>query len=553
MPGTSTADAGNTAQHRKLRGAYFTPEALTRFVTDWAIRGKDDVVLEPSAGEAAFLVDAVRRLREHGATEPVVHGVEVHPQSALNAHDRVVACGGKPDIITQDFFQVEPAAGYTAVVGNPPYIRYQDFSGESRTLSRAAALRAGVSLTALASSWAAFTVHSALFLKPGGRMGLVLPAELLSVNYAAAVRSFLFERFRSVELVLFSEQVFPDAEADVVLLLADGFEEGPAGHATIYETQNAGSLHALNEPLTWTPEDPSGKWTALLLAPEADQALRGLLASERFTALQSWGETTLGMVTGNNKFFTLSPARVGELGLPRRDLIRLSPPGSSHLRGLELDSSDMKTLGAEGRATWLFRPSDRPSAAALAYIQAGQVVGVDEAYKCRVRTPWYRVPLLPPADILLTYMNADTPRLTTNSAAAHHLNSVHGVYLKDEARDIGRELLPIASLNSVTLLSAEMVGRSYGGGVLKLEPREADQWAVPSLGHVREYADALREIRPTVASLLRHGDLMAAVKHVDEALLLNSGAVSEPKLNQIRQAHRASVDRRLARGRSGRR
>ena len=35
-------------------------------------------------------------------------------------------------------------------------------------------------------------VHAALFLRPGGRMALVLPAELLSVNYAAAVRKFLF-------------------------------------------------------------------------------------------------------------------------------------------------------------------------------------------------------------------------------------------------------------------------------------------------------------------------------------------------------------------------
>ncbi|MDQ0027880.1 hypothetical protein J2X90_005716 [Variovorax paradoxus] len=61
-------------------------------------------------------------------------------------------------------------------------------------------------------------------------MGLVLPAELLSVNYAAPVRRFLFGRFRDVELVLFDEQVLPAAEveADVGLLLADGYLEGPA-------------------------------------------------------------------------------------------------------------------------------------------------------------------------------------------------------------------------------------------------------------------------------------------------------------------------------------
>jgi adenine-specific DNA-methyltransferase len=37
----------------------------------------------------------------------------------------------------------------------------------------------------------------------------VLPAELLSVNYAAPVRRYLTERFAHVRLVLFDERVFP--------------------------------------------------------------------------------------------------------------------------------------------------------------------------------------------------------------------------------------------------------------------------------------------------------------------------------------------------------
>ena len=72
-------------------------------------------------------------------------------------------------------------------------------------------------------------------------------------------------------------------------------------------------------------------------------------------------------------------------------------------------------------------------------------------------------------------MNADTPRLCTNRAQAHHLNSVHGVYLTGPLRRLGMDLLPVAALNSMTLLAAETVGRAYGGGMLKLEPREADR------------------------------------------------------------------------------
>lgn len=548
----TAATPADTAELRKARGAFFTPDAITRYVTDWAIRSSTDSVLEPSAGDAAFLVQAVRRLQEHGSGAPNVDGVEIHEHSAVVARRRVEEAGGNPNITVSDFFLVEPQPRYSVVVGNPPYIRYQDFSGDSRTRSRAAALKAGVSLTALASSWAAFTVHSALFLKDGGRMGLVLPAELLSVNYAAAVRQFLFDRFRSVELVLFTEQVFPEAEADVVLLLADGFNEGPTDHATIYQAQDAEALASLSGSLTWKPSDPSAKWTGLLVDPDAVEPLRTLRAEGHFTSLDTWGDTTLGMVTGNNRYFALSPARVKELGLPRKDLVRLSPPGSSHLRGLELSTGAMTKLGQQGKSTWLFRPADKPSPASQAYIDAGHLAGVDEAYKCRVRKPWYRVPLLRPADLLLTCMNADTPRLTTNTAGAHHLNSVHGVYLDDQNRELGRELLPIASLNSVTLLNAEMVGRSYGGGILKLEPREADVWAMPSPAHVQTCADQLRLIKPDVAKLLQQGGLIAAVKLVDSVVLVGAGVITESELDHVRDAHAALAGRRQARGRSGR-
>lgn len=132
--------------------------------------------------------------------------------------------------------------------------------------------------------------------------------------------------------------------------------------------------------------------------------------------LQQWGETTLGMVTGNNKFFALSSQQIRAAGLEPNDLLRLSPPGSRHLRGLELSADALANLGRAGAATWLFRPPGRLSAAAAAYVASGAAREVSQAYKCRVRTPWWRVPLVPPADLLLTYMNADAPRVVDNAA-----------------------------------------------------------------------------------------------------------------------------------------
>lgn len=552
MP-TNLALVPDTAELRKARGAFFTPDAIAEFVTNWAVRSSSDRVLEPSCGEAAFLTQAVGRLRQlqvaEGALEatPRVDGVEIHHASAAEAARIIRAAGGEPRIQTSDFFLVDPEPTYTAVIGNPPYIRYQDFSGDARARSREAALRAGVNMSGLASSWAAFTVHSSLMLRKGGRLGLVVPAELLSVNYAAEVRRFLFERFAHVDLVLFTERVFPEVQEEVVLLLADGYEEGGTKHASIYQAQNAAALSDTLAATTWTPSDPSDKWTPSLLSPAALGVYSTLLRDGDFTALETWGDTTLGMVTGNNKYFSLSPQKVGDLGLTTSDLIKLSPPGSSHLRGLTFSSEAWRALGSKGSATYLFRPGDSPSNAARDYIAAGEATSVHTAYKCRVRKTWWQVPLVKPADLFLTYMNADTPRITTNEAKALHLNSVHGIYLRPEHRSLGRSLLPVAALTSMTLVGAETVGRSYGGGMLKIEPREADRLPVPSPAVVESATDALEAIRPQLATRLRYGRLIEAAKLVDEVLLVGELGMKRSDVRALRDAHAELWARRTAR------
>jgi hypothetical protein len=176
---------------------------------------------------------------------------------------------------------------------------------------------------------------------------------------------------------------------------------------------------------------------------------------------------------------------------------------------------------------------------------------VHVAYKCRVRTPWWRVPLVPPADLLLTYMNADTPRLSTNTANARHLNSVHGVYLNKPVRQLGKALLPLASITSMTLVGAETVGRAYGGGMLKLEPREADRLPVPSPALVEAAAGRLKTVRPQVAGLLRGGKLTEAARIVDDVLLFDQLGMTRKAVRVLRDAHEHLAGRRVARARHG--
>lgn len=538
---------GDSSDLRKARGAFFTPPAVARFINQWAIQSTDAAVLEPSCGEAVFLHEAGLGGKHSGT----LVGVELHAASAAEAERTLRSEGITADIHAGDFFFHEEFGSYDAVVGNPPYVRYQGWTGEARAKSREAALRAGVNLTNLASSWAAFTVHSALHLRKGGRLGLVLPAELLTVNYAAPVRRFLLEHFSDVTLVLFEERVFPSVEVEAVLLLADGYNptgETGTDRMHVHQVRDVDGLKSLAAARQWTPPARGGRWSAGLMSADGLAAYARVTSHPGFTTLDTWGDTTLGMVTGNNKFFALSPAKKRELGLADSDVIRLSPPGSRHLRGLTLTRDGLERLGEDSQATYLFRPAGEPSKAAQRYIASGEDLDVDTAYKCRVRTPWWRVPYLRPADLFLTYMNADTPRLSTNGARAHHLNSVHGIYLHAAHRTSGMRLLPIASLNSVTLLGAETVGRAYGGGMLKIEPREADVLPMPSPALVAKHRDALAALRPSVAGLLRAGRLLDAVAAVDAVLLTRGLRTSKRDLLSLRTEQGALAARRVARG-----
>lgn len=538
----------DTAELRKARGAFFTPDEVADFITEWAVRSSADRVLEPSCGEAAFLAPVGARLRDLGAADvgqDQLHGVELHEASAHHARALLEEAGLGARIVVADFFDAPLEPGYDAVVGNPPYIRYQDFTGEARAKSRRAALAAGVRLTNLSSSWAAFVVRAAELVKLRGRLGLVLPAELLAVNYAGPVRSYLLRRFASVRLIVFSERVFPGVLEEVVLLLAEG--EGPCDRITISQARNLDDLESLAS-VAWRPPVPDAKWTPALLSAEQASTYAELAEELGFTLLGSWGSIDLGMVTGNNGYFTLPASRVRELGLKAADVLRISPPGSRHLRGLTVNDAMWEELRSRGRRTYLFAPDrERPAAAARRYIKSGEAESVHEAYKCRVRKPWWRVPLVGVPDLFLTYMNHDAPRLVANEARLRYLNSVHGVTLKANLRDLGRDFLPIALLNSLSLLGAELVGRSYGGGLLKVEPKEGDLIPVPSPETLRSVTPALRALQLEVARHLRAGNLESVVKLVDRVLLVEHHGLKRHQVASLRGSRASLFDRRAAR------
>ena len=543
---------------RRARGAFFTPEPIAAHLASWAVRSDPRAtILDPTCGEAVFLLAAGRELKVAGC-EPSdldqrLYGVDLHIES-LDAASRLLEAEGlDAHLLVEDFFAVatpdqlgSPLPYMDAVVGNPPFVRYQQHVGATRQRSASAALRQGVRLNGLASSWAALLVHACGFLKPEGRLAMVLPAELLTVSYAEPVRAWLRRRFEKVHLVLFDRLQFEDALEKVVLVLAEG--SGGCDAFSLYHVEDSQDLRSIKPYVNWsvTPAG-EGKWTDLLIPHRQRQLFRRVVA-EHFVPLSQYGTTELGIVTGANSFFTLPESTRLRYGLEEDQLVRIVPPGTRHLKGTTFSRQQWHALRDADERVWLLRPEPGDVRAGLkAYIASGEAEGVHEAYKCQIRSPWWRPPIVSAPDLFFTYMSHRYPRLIANAANVTFVNSMHGVRLTAEDSTATKAALPLLCLNSVTMLGAEIFGRSYGGGILKMEPREASTLPMPSARLVERAWNELKPHKDVLERQLRAGTWTSVVKQVDAALLGAAAGLSEPEIAGLLDAARSLRIRRLGR------
>lgn len=251
-------------------------------------------------------------------------------------------------------------------------------------------------------------------------------------------------------------------------------------------------------------------------------------------------------MTGANKYFTMSELTRLEYGLAAEQLARISPPGTRHLRGLSFRPKDWEALRDTGESVWILQPPvDDETSTLRRYLEHGESLGVPEAYKCQVRSPWWRPSLVSPPDLFFTYMSHRYPRLIANPAKVSFVNSMHGVRLKADAPKCAKSALPLLALNSVTMLGAEIYGRSYGGGVLKMEPREAASLPVPAPRVLEAAWKRLSNERSRLDRQLRNGLRTTVAKRVEEVLLRDILKLAAGDAQGLHEAARSLRERRL--------
>lgn len=468
---------------QKLRGGFYTQPAIASFLARWVKVSKPKSILEPSCGDGAFL-DAIEDARIPSVKR--VTACELNEKEAEKAAARtsLPVKMQRTDFLRWYLFFGQNEEGFDAVVGNPPFIRYQYLPAEQQMLAEKIFGQLKLPFTKHTNAWVPFVLASIRLLKPGGRLAMVIPSELFHIPHAQSLRRYLAEQCSKI-LILDPEEIwFDDTLQGTVLLMAEkkrDVSEKSRGVAIVPVKSR--------DALAGDPEDYfqnaaytngvtiEGKWMPVFLSLRERALLAELKARDDVRKFADIASVDVGIVTGANKFFLVSDATVSEFALQRWAHPMFGR--SDHVKGLVYSDSDHevnKETGLPANFLWFEEEQiEKLPQNVRDYLDIGLSQKLHTRFKCRTRRTWYKVPSVYSAPVAMLKRAHHYPRLVLNSADAYTTDTAYRI----RPLGINPEALVLGFVNSLTCLTAEMEGRHYGGGVLELVPSEIERLLIP--------------------------------------------------------------------------
>lgn len=492
---------------QKLRGGYYTPYDLAHYLSNWVAETNPKTVLEPSCGDGIFLESLSATLPAHTS----ITAIELDSEEAKLAAERAGAFkNSNINVICADFLEwhlvsEQKSSQYDAIVGNPPFIRYQYLSKKDQEFSERIFKQHSLRFTKHTNAWVPFVIASLSMLRPGGRLAMVLPSEILHVLHAQSLRFYIGQQCKKLIIIDPEEIWFDGTLQGAVLLLAEK-KNNVNEHTTglgIIQTRGESFLdqspsHYFNKTNFINGKTVEGKWTRALLTKKELDIFDGVTTSENVHQFTDIANVDVGLVTGANKFFLVNDETVHNY-----DLEKWSHPmfgRSEHCPGILYDEKQHKNnsdAGLPSNFLW-FDVNDvsELSNRVNEYIRLGESKNLHTRYKCRIRKPWYKVPSVYATRVGMLKRAHDMPRLILNEVGAYTTDTAYRI----TTDNVDAKKFVYCFINSLTALSSELEGRHYGGGVLELVPSEIEKLYVPIPTRTRTAMKTLDKMIRNVSS-----------------------------------------------------
>jgi type I restriction-modification system DNA methylase subunit len=238
---------------RHQLGQFYTPPAVARLISRWAIRSPNERVLDGGCGSGTFLIEAYKRLlllkfnKEYGKSYPTckeninehqeildnLYGVDINAFAAqltsLHLMFMEPRCPfSRLNIEVRDFFSISKG-DFDAVIGNPPYTRWVEIPEATKELIRKSVgnlmrdydLVPDIGRGREPGIYVYWILHATKnLLKNGGRLGMIISNMWLQTDYGIDFGKFLLDNFKIKALIDISYRLF-EALISIVIILAE--------------------------------------------------------------------------------------------------------------------------------------------------------------------------------------------------------------------------------------------------------------------------------------------------------------------------------------------
>lgn len=468
-----------TREERYRLGQFFTPQPIADFMADAVREVEPETVLDPGVGGGVLL----RAVGEG----PRRFGLDVDSAAIELAGGSL---GKRVELAVGDF--LDPVSwplsveSFDAIVANPPYLRHHNLSPEHKALARRYSTILNQNVSSLSGSYVYFVLESLLRLNEGGRLVFITPTEFLDVRYGAAIKAALLDACEIDDvLVLEMDELAFDGVLTTSAITVATKTPKPSRRYSLTEAKlNGGVERGRSVELTAEAAPAYLPWTPFL--PSRAERIVPLIKG-RTARLGDYARVRRGIATGDNSFFCLTQAEVDEWGIESEYLVPVVL-GAKDLpaQGVLDDSFRAERIAAGARAWLLFchEPQEALTGTRLLrYIEHGEALGLRERFNCRTRKPWYGVEPVAPPDFFVTYMSRQRARFVRNLVGARCMTSLLNVWAKPGiSPDVLRPILE----DPVNAQLLREFGRTYGGGLGKIEPGDLVRLPVTPLVGVEE-------------------------------------------------------------------
>jgi len=606
------------AERRHEMGEYYTPPAICELITQLTIDDGNAEILDPACGSGGFLVSAYNRKKEllpeeKGGHEHIlsqVQGIDINRfpahLSAINLSIQDLSSHTEQvNVEVSDFFDITPdtlrfgrvragaggsewengtdesaIGGFDAVVGNPPYIRYQNIGDKDKVRSHLDSVDADY-LSGFSDIYCYFITHATQFLKDGGRLGFITSDRWLSSQYGEDLQEFLLDNYKIDALIRFASQTFEDALIGTTILILEKCEEEwerDENRVNFVKVKQRMDLDDLatevegdfdSDKLVVTDEyrllattqaalRENPKWSLYYNAPPV---YFDLLHGEDICELQDVADLHLGKKVGGNDYFYHRTEEWEELGLDEYSSPAIKASGQ--INKIRFDDQAAKEWGVldvrnlvkealddghefgdtklEHVKGWL---EENGHDTLLEYVSMGEEEGHQHHDRCKRRDVWfdiddiekYRPPLAMPEFLWTQH------RVVWNEADAFVDYQFHCINPDEE---IDERLLSGILNSNIAWMTRELEGREASGQGMtrsRMARYEAEQMSIVDPRHVSD--DDAAQIVDAFEELMQAEDeaedpdesdaVKNARRELDKAVLAAIGA--EDRLNEVEQA-----------------